>query len=136
MVELRSELILRPHIDPRRAPDTPRTASGSVSKFAMQAVVQQTSEFLRRVPSERSGRPTSPINRVSPVSTAIGSGLLSKSVTTILTLSNVWPGVCAETGDGTHEFHDIAVTDRAMGKRRARTVTEIDRRAGTRSASS
>lgn len=48
--------------------------------------------FSRARPG-KSGRPTAPTNRVSPVSTNHGSVPRRRSVTTRQMLSRVWPGV-------------------------------------------
>ena len=67
---------------------------GQGEQLAVQAVVELTGELLRRDASPaRSGRPTSPMKSVSPVSTATGSEPRSASCTTMLTLSGVCPGV-------------------------------------------
>jgi hypothetical protein len=67
-------------------------------QLLVQAVIKQSRKFPRRVRARKIRRPTSPINNVSPVSTAHGctdspSDDLLTSVITRQTLSGVWPGV-------------------------------------------
>jgi hypothetical protein len=51
------------------------------------------SSGVRPWADSRSGRPTSPMNRVSPVSTPNGASAPGDSHTTTQTDSGVWPGV-------------------------------------------
>jgi hypothetical protein len=95
MVDDVSFEMLRPQSDPAPCAGYTSTASGSVSSFACSESYSRPaiSSAEASAPQARSGRPTSPMNSVSPVSTSRGCADPAVSVTTTHRLSGVWPGV-------------------------------------------
>ena len=97
-----------------------------------QAVVEQAGEFLRRVRFGKIGPPdVADEQECRPVSTAPGVSPRSRSVTTTLTLSRVWPGVCKKPQAHLTEFDLVAFLCSVVRKRRAGAFTQIDGSAGT-----
>ena len=65
---------------------------GEGEELGVEAVVEERGELGGGLVGERSGRPTSPMKRVSPVKTARGWCVMGSRATR-LTPSSVWPGV-------------------------------------------
>ena len=84
-----------PHADPAPWAGYTRVASGRVSRLVCSDRYswRAMNSGLSPWPPCRSGRPTSPMNRVSPVSTPYGASAPGDSHTTMQTDSGVCPGV-------------------------------------------
>ncbi len=86
-----------PHADPAPWAGNTRVASGSASSFSCRDRYSRRASSSGATPDplRRSGRPTSPMNMVSPVSTPYGTASSGRSRTTTLIDSGVCPGVAS-----------------------------------------
>jgi hypothetical protein len=82
-----------PHSEPAPCPGNTIVPSGKAAKFCTLRYSAFANSRFSASPS-RSGRPTDPINRKSPLKSASGSPLRSGSDKRKLMCSGVCPGVC------------------------------------------
>ena len=105
---------------------------GKTKQFLVQAVVEQSGKLLRSSAfGDKSGRPTSPMNNVSPVRTPQGSDDFSSSVTTRQMLSGGMAGGLESANP--HRSHPDfrAIAQRNMRKPGVGMGSDVDLRAGT-----
>ena len=131
MVDELSARMLRPQSEPAPCAGYTSVLSGSVISLWCSESNIMSASCCGVCVGERSGRPTSPMNSVSPVNTAQGSSPCSQSVSTRQTLSGVWPGVSSAVRQSVADLQLEAVMQRDVLELRARGRADVDLRAGS-----